>query len=91
MRVHNPELRASVLAALRLKISVSHVKAGRLYTFHHDGHVKTIIAQGDIDLDDEAEADLARRSYQAREPQVDSGVVAFPLGRERQVYTSKSS
>jgi transcriptional regulator with GAF, ATPase, and Fis domain len=84
-RIANPQLRPSVLAALRLAAGNGLLRSGRLVTLRHDGGVKEIIAHGQASINEEADHDLVVRTRDRHEPIRTEQVVAWPLGKGKRV------
>ena len=82
-RISNPQLRASVLAALRLASGAGAVHAGRLHTLGLDGEPRTIIAHGESTLGDEAEQRLVQQARDTHDVVNADGITAYPLGKRR--------
>jgi transcriptional regulator with PAS, ATPase and Fis domain len=85
-RVSNPQLRPSVLAALRLAIGSGLLRSGRLMTLRHDGEIREIIAQGEASLSEDADALLVARCRDQREMVAQGEVTAYPLGKNKRVH-----
>ena len=85
-RVANPQLRASVLAALRLAHGSNLLRAGRLHSLRIDGEERTIIAHGDPSQDEDADQALVARARDAHEPITEGDIRAIPLGKGKRVY-----
>lgn len=86
IRVRNPELRASVLSALRLASSNGLIACGRLYSLRFDGSVSTIIAHGEATQAEDADRELVEQIVNDRQVTSADGVTAYPLGGERRLY-----
>jgi len=86
VRVGNPELRQSVLAALRLAIGEGHLGAARLHSLRNDGSTEAIIAQGDASQNEEADRALILQARELREPFTAGPIRVHPLGKERRLY-----
>ena len=86
VRVKNPELRSSVLAALRLTTSVQQVKAGRLYVFHPNGDTRSIIAHGGASVTEDDDQVIIAQCRQERDPIQRDTVHAFPLGKDERLF-----
>lgn len=85
-RVANPQLRPSVLAALRLAAGSGLLRAGRLFTLRHDGQVREIIAHGEAAQGDEADLALVERARDDHTASGDERVRALPLGKGKRVH-----
>src|SRR5277367_4379826 len=55
-RINNPQLRPSVLSALRLAHGAGLLRSGRLMTLRHDGEIREIIAHGETSQSEEADS-----------------------------------
>ncbi|MCX8039566.1 MAG: sigma-54 dependent transcriptional regulator [Planctomycetota bacterium] len=84
-RIANPQLRASVLAALRLAASSGAIGAGRLFVLRADGSVQEIIAHGQAAQDEEVDVILCEQVRATRAPLLRDAVTALPLIAERRV------
>ncbi len=86
VRVKNPELRSSVLAALRLASSEDLITAGRLYSLRENGDITSIISHGGASItEDEDKLILATIKEQHHVLKKDS-IVAYPLGKSKRLY-----
>ncbi len=85
-RVSNPQLRPSVLSALRLATGAGLIAAGRLLTLRHDGEVREIIAHGDATLSEEADQQLVARCRDAHAQIQEGGTMAYPLGKAKRIH-----
>ncbi len=88
-RVANPQLRPSVLAALRLAQGSGLLAAGRLITLRHDGHLREIIAHGEPLQSEEADRALVDRikaEGAGGDPVIGDGWVAYPLGKSKRIH-----
>src|SRR3954468_24711928 len=85
-RVANPQLRPSVLAALRLANSSGLLRAGRLITLRHDGEVREIIVHGDSGRSEEADRLLMTRTREGHEPISEDDTTAYPLGKAKRIH-----
>ena len=86
VRVANHQLRASVLASLRLAAAAGALKAARLITLRHDDQVKEIIAHGDASLSEAADLLLVARVRETHEIIHQGRVLALPLGKGKRVH-----
>lgn len=85
-RINNPQLRPSVLAALRLAQANNLLTAGRLITLRHDGGVREIIAHGEPSLNEDDDRQLVLRVRHAHEIEHVGHVTAYPLGKAKRVH-----
>ncbi len=85
-RVANPQLRPSVLAALRLANGSGLLRAGRLVTLRHDGDVREIIAHGEPSQNEDADRALVVQARDGKEPVTSGEVNAYPLGKAKRVH-----
>jgi len=86
-RLANPQLRPSVLAALRLAAGAGLLRAGRLHTLGIDGGERTIIAHGAVGQDEAADQLLVAETRDAHAEVVrPGGMTAHPLGKARRCY-----
>jgi transcriptional regulator with PAS, ATPase and Fis domain len=85
-RVNNPQLRPSVLSALRLAGGAQLLRAGRLYTLRHDGEVREIIAHGEATHSEEADRALVAACRELHAHQLLGDISAYVLGKERRVF-----
>ncbi|TVR12931.1 MAG: sigma-54-dependent Fis family transcriptional regulator [Planctomycetota bacterium] len=86
IRVRNPEMRASVLSALRLANAQGLLSAGRLYSLRFDGSISTIISDGEASQSEDLDRGLVEQVRSGREPIVQGAIQAWPLGHERRCY-----
>jgi Nif-specific regulatory protein len=84
--VTNPQLRPSVLAALRLASGSGLLRSGRLYSFRHDGEKRTIIAHGEAALSEDADQGLIGQVREQLAPVTAAPATAYPLGRNKRLY-----
>jgi len=85
-RVANPQLRASVLASLRLAHGNNHLRSGRLHTLRLDGEERAIITHGDASLSEEQDQELVARARDGHEIIRENEIQAIPLGKGKRVY-----
>jgi len=85
-RVANPQLRASVLSALRLAHGANLLRAGRLHTLRLDGEERAIIAHGDPSQTEEEDLALVAKARDGHEPTVLGDIQGIPLGKGKRVY-----
>ena len=85
-RVSNPQLRPSVLSALRLAQGSGLLSGGRLLTMRHDGGVREIIAHGDASQNEEEDRQLALRTRDSHETFAQGTLTAYPLGKGKRVH-----
>ncbi len=85
-RVSNPQLRPSVLSALRLAQTSGLLSAGRLVTMRHDGGVREIIAHGESSQGEAEDRLMAARVREAHELFTDGVFSAYPLGKGKRVH-----
>nr|MBA3709545.1 hypothetical protein [Planctomycetota bacterium] len=85
-RVANPQLRASVLAALRLAHGSGLLRSGRLVTLRHDGEPREIIAHGDGGQGDDADRELVTRCRDGHQPIIVGDISAYPLGKAKRIH-----
>ncbi len=85
-RIANPQLRSSVLAALRLAHGSGYLRSARLHTFRTEGEERAIIAHGEASLSEEAETQLVAQARQEHQEARSGEVVAIPLGKSKRVY-----
>ncbi len=85
-RVSNPQLRPSVLSALRLAQGSGLLTAGRLLTLRHDGAIREIIAHGESARSEEDDRALTLRTRDQREPIIENGFASYPLGKGKRVH-----
>ncbi len=85
-RVANPQLRASVLAALRLAHGSNLLRAGRLHTLRLDGEERAIITHGDPSLTEDEDQALVARARDDHAKVVAGEVQAIPLGKGKRIY-----
>ncbi|NRA38152.1 MAG: sigma-54-dependent Fis family transcriptional regulator [Planctomycetes bacterium] len=86
VRVKNPEMRASVLAALRLTSSENMITAGRLYVLRENGDINTIISHGGASITEENDREIVSRIQEQRELIKDGVLLAYPLGKDKRLY-----
>src|SRR5688572_23533377 len=80
-RVANPQLRASVLAALRFASGDALLQAARLVTLRHDGAERAIISHGEATVGEDEDRRLVAEVREKR-LEVDRGDLrALPLGK----------
>ena len=85
-RVSNPQLRPSVLSALRLAQGSNLLSGGRLITMRHDGGVREIIAHGDPAQNEEEDRQLAIRARETHEVIQTGELTAYPLGKGKRIH-----
>jgi Nif-specific regulatory protein len=85
-RIANPQLRPSVLAALRLASGDGLLSAGRLYVQHSNGEKRMIIAHGEATLSEEADLQLIVAAKAASREFTSGPVTVFPLGNGKRTY-----
>ncbi len=85
-RVANPQLRASVLASLRLASGDGLLRAGRLHTYRLVGDERAIIAHGHLSISEPAAAALVAQVRERLEPIEEGAVAAWPIGRAKRLY-----
>jgi transcriptional regulator with GAF, ATPase, and Fis domain len=85
-RVSNPQLRPSVLSALRLAQGSGLLSGGRLITMRHDGGVREIIAHGDPAQSEEEDRQLAIRARESHEVIQTGDLTAYPLGKGKRIH-----
>jgi transcriptional regulator with PAS, ATPase and Fis domain len=85
-RIANHQLRASVLASLRLAAGTGVLRSARLMTLRHDGQVREIIAHGDATQSESADLTLAFRARDTHELTRDGIFTALPLGKAKRVH-----
>jgi Nif-specific regulatory protein len=85
-RVSNPQLRPSVLSALRLAQGSNLLSGGRLLTMRHDGGVREIIAHGDASQNEEDDRQLALRTRESHETISHGTLTAYPLGKGKRIH-----
>ena len=86
VRVKNPELRASVLAALRLTSSEQAITAGRLYVLHESGSINVIISHGGASITEDDDQNIITEAVESREVISKDRVTAYVLGKGKRVY-----
>jgi transcriptional regulator with GAF, ATPase, and Fis domain len=85
-RVANPQLKASVQAALRLAATAACLSAGRLLTLRFDGGLREIVAHGEPSQGEEADLALMARARDGRMGVRDGSVTALPLGKGKRIH-----
>ena len=85
-RVNNPQLRPSVLSALRLAQTSGLLSAARLITMRHDGGVREIIAHGEPTQDEEQDRLVAVRTRESHEVAQAGVVTTYPLGKGKRIH-----
>ncbi len=85
-RIANPQLRASVLAALRLASGAQLLTSGRLVVLRHDGEVREIIAHGETSHGEERDLELAKRARDGHEPIHLGAISGYPLGKAKRIH-----
>ena len=85
-RVANPQLRPSVLAALRLAHGAGMLRSGRLHTLRLDGEDRAIIAHGEATLSEEQDTQLVIEARDGHASLIRGDVLAIPLGKAKRVY-----
>ncbi len=85
-----PQLRLSVLAALRLSQGAGHLTGGRLITLLHDGAVREIISHGVASQDEAADRAMAATAVSSHQPvrpaEGQTGPTAWPLGKDKRIH-----
>jgi len=85
-RIANPQLRPSVLAALRLAGGNGLLGSGRLVVIRHDGEIREIISHGESSQSEELDLALARKVRDTHET-VNAGLVSgYPLGKSPRIH-----
>lgn len=85
-RVTNPQLRPSVLAALRLASSEGLISAGRLMTLRHDRELREIIAHGEVTRSDEQDLQLMVKARDGHVLVIEGNLQAYPLGKAKRIH-----
>jgi transcriptional regulator with GAF, ATPase, and Fis domain len=85
-RVANPQLKPSVLAALRLAGGSGLLTSGRLIVMRHDGETREIIAHGEAGRGEEADRQLSIRCRDQHETIEEDDAIAFPLGKAKRIH-----
>ena len=86
VRIKNPELRASVLSALRLTSSEELITAGRLYVLRENGDINVIISHGGASITEEEDQGIVEQAKAEREIITNGKVKAYPLGKAKRLY-----
>ncbi|MFW5830283.1 MAG: sigma-54 interaction domain-containing protein, partial [Planctomycetota bacterium] len=84
-RVEQPDLRSSVLSALRLLHSLGHMRSGRLYLLRN-GQIRAVISHGGGEVDEEEERGLIEGLSRDPQPYQDGVLSARPLCRTDHCY-----
>ncbi len=85
-RVGNPQLRPSVLSALRLATACNQITAGRLMVLHPGGDMREVIAQGEASLAEDLDRQLCQRVRETHQPMSDGTATAYPLGKGKRLH-----
>ncbi len=85
-RINNPQLRPSVLSALRLAHGAGLLRSARLMTLRHDGETREIIAHGEASQSEEADSQLMTRARDKRELVAEGALAAYPLGKAKRIH-----
>ena len=85
-RVNNPQLRPSVLSALRLAEGSKLLTGGRLFTLRHDGGVREIIAHGENSQSEELDRALVAKARENHEVFQQGGLTVYPLGKGKRTH-----
>ncbi len=86
VRVKNPELRSSVLSALRLTSSENLITAGRLYVLLENGDTSSIISHGGASITEEEDQVVIDNIKEGRELVHEEKIIAYPLGKGKRLY-----
>ncbi|MBA3845757.1 MAG: sigma 54-interacting transcriptional regulator [Planctomycetes bacterium] len=85
-RVANPQLRPSVLAALRFATGDGLLRAARLVTLRHDGVERAIMAHGEASVSEEEDRRFVAEIREARAPIARGDIAVLPLGKGKRLY-----
>jgi len=85
-RIANPQLRPSVLAAMRLAGGNGLLGSGRLVVIRHDGEIREIISYGEASQSEEMDLDLARQVRDRHETVNQGEVSGYPLGKAPRIH-----
>lgn len=86
VRVTNPEMRASVLSALRLTSGQNLITAGRLYILRENGELNTIISHGGASINEDQDREIINDIQAQREIYNEGAILAYPLGKSQRLY-----
>ncbi len=85
-RVANPQMKASVQAALRLASGAGCLASGRLLVLRFDGGVREIVAQGEASQNEESDLALMALARDAKELRTSGTVTALPMGKGKRIH-----